>query len=209
MSATDRLVPAAHRDRLGQYRPDQYRHHHPVMTQIHSSSARSTDASPTSRPDSHPDSHPADHRGSRSNHPTLRLAGPTDADFLYELFVATRGPAFASLPEHLVGPLFEQQYRAQQASYAAMYPTADHHVVELAGEPIGQIRVDRAATSIVLADISLLPMCRGYGVGTHLIGSLIDESEYTGMPIELSVTVPQASTGPSPICVSWSSICFS
>lgn len=124
---------------------------------------------------------------SRPTHPTLRFVTDDDADFLYELFVAVRGPAFASLPDDMVGPLFEQQYRAQQASYGAAYPLADHHVVELGGDPIGQIRVDRAATSIVLVDISLLPMARNYGIGTHLIESLVDESDYTGMPIELSV----------------------
>lgn len=138
----------------------------------------------------HTDPSPArsgDATTSRPSHPTLRFVTDDDASFLYELFVAVRGPAFASLSDDMVGPLFEQQYRAQQASYGATYPLADHHVVELGGDPIGQIRVDRAATSIVLVDISLLPMARNYGIGTHLIESLVDESDYTGMPIELSV----------------------
>lgn len=140
------------------------------MTQLHPTSGPSTASRPV-RPD----------------HPTLRLVTSADRMFLYELFVAVRGPAFAFLPAERIGPLFQQQYRAQQASFAAMYPDADHHVIELDGDAIGQIRVDRTGDSIVLVDVSLLPMCRNYGIGRHVIGGLVDEAEYTGYPVELSV----------------------
>lgn len=119
--------------------------------------------------------------------PTLRLATAADQPFLRELFVAVRGPVFSDVPQDVVQSLIDQQYRAQQACFAIHHPDADFHIVEFAGTPIGQIVVDRRASVIKVVDISILPSCRGYHVGTWLLNGLIDESEFRGLPIEVDL----------------------
>ena len=120
---------------------------------------------------------------------TLRPAGPTDDDFLFELYASTRADEMAAwgLDEAMLQPLLEMQFTAQRGSYQAQYPDADHHIVLLGERPIGRLYVDRAAARLLLIDVALLPEVRGRGLGTALLRTLMDEAAAHGRPLRLSV----------------------
>ena len=68
----------------------------------------------------------------------------------------------------------KQQFAAQDAHYRGNYPGATVDVVEVDGERAGRLYVHRGARDIRIMDIALLAPFRGQGVGTALIGALID-----------------------------------
>jgi GNAT superfamily N-acetyltransferase len=122
---------------------------------------------------------------------TLRPAAvPDDEDFLRELYFDTRDDLdgmFAD--EDLKRNLLLMQHRGQIQTYARQFPDASNHVVELDGEPIGRLMVDRQPGSIRCIDISLIPEKRGNGIGSFLLKNLLDECAEKGVPCTLHVLI--------------------
>jgi hypothetical protein len=82
-----------------------------------------------------------------------------DAEFRFRLFCQSR-PALSALP--LAAAAMEQlmrlQFQAQMTSYRAPFPGAQFDIIELDGDPIGRIIVDRA----------IVPELRNRGIGTAI-----------------------------------------
>ncbi len=78
---------------------------------------------------------------------TLREARDTSADaaFLYALFVAEKADEMARMPIDAAAKdyLLRMQYMSMNATYRREYPAARFDIVELEGEPIGQIVTHR------------------------------------------------------------------
>lgn len=55
------------------------------------------------------------------------------------------------------------------------------------GADVGRLYVDRREREIRIVDIALLPEARGQGIGTALLGALIDESQAAGKPLTIHV----------------------
>ena len=109
---------------------------------------------------------------------TLCPVQADDLEFVAGVFAATRADRFAgaALAPQQLQQLLTQQFGAQQAQYRAQFPQAELSLVLSNDVPIGYFHVDRSGKRYVLVDVALVPKRSGRGVGTQLIGALIDEA---------------------------------
>src|SRR6195256_3182893 len=104
----------------------------------------------------------------------VRPALPQDEIFLYELYVAIRGPQFAQAPitaaqrEHLL----RVQFQAQLSSYTQQFPNSCYHLVLLDGKAVGRLWVAPADGRFQLVDIAIHPDVQSKGLGTVLVQRL-------------------------------------
>lgn len=119
----------------------------------------------------------------------LRPERDGDRDFRFELFCASRPPEWqmAAFEPTLFRHVMLQQFHAQTVSYRTQFPQARFEIIELDGEPVGRIVVDRPAGSIHVVDLAVLPAFRGRGIGTGVLEALIDEARRCGIPVRLNV----------------------
>ena len=119
---------------------------------------------------------------------TLRTETDADRDFRYRLFCDSRQPEFALL---LPPPAYEQvmrhQFHAQTVSYRADFPRARFDIIELGGQPIGRIVVDRPADVVYIVDQAIVPELRNKGIGTAIMHALMKEARAAGVPVRLMV----------------------
>jgi GNAT superfamily N-acetyltransferase len=119
----------------------------------------------------------------------VRPALPQDEIFLYELYVAIRGPLFALAPitptqrEHLL----RMQFRAQLSSYTQQFPNSCYHLVLLDSKPVGRLWVAPAGDAFLLVDIAIHPNVQSKGLGTALVERLQQEAQNAKLPIRSTV----------------------
>jgi GNAT superfamily N-acetyltransferase len=119
----------------------------------------------------------------------VRPALPQDEVFLYELYVAIRGPLFAMAPitqtqrEHLL----RMQFRAQLSSYQQQFPNSCYHLVLLDSNPVGRLWVALAGDAFLLVDIAIHPSRQSKGLGTALVQRLQQEAQNAKLPIRSTV----------------------
>jgi len=101
--------------------------------------------------------------------------------FLFRLFCTVKEPEVAAFgwDKSEREPFLHMQWNAQQHSYAARYPGAEHDLIVYEGEQTGRIFVWRQPDRILLVDISLLPAYRNRGIGTSVI-RMLQEEAFTG-----------------------------
>jgi ribosomal protein S18 acetylase RimI-like enzyme len=121
----------------------------------------------------------------------VRLRPVVDADraFLVELYGSTREDELAQVQwdDGARRAFVEHQFAAQDAHYRANYPGATLDVIEVDGAPAGRLYVHRGPGDIRIMDIALAPEFRGRGIGSELLGSLIDEAEASGRKLSIHV----------------------
>ena len=119
----------------------------------------------------------------------VRPALPQDEIFLYELYVALRGPLFALAPitptqrEHLL----RLQFRAQLSSYTQQFPNSCYHLVLLDSKPVGRLWVAPVGDAFLLVDIAIHPGLQSKGLGTALVQRLQQEAQTAKLPIRSTV----------------------
>src|SRR5260370_9804834 len=119
----------------------------------------------------------------------VRPALPQDEIFLYELYVAIRGPQFAQAAitaaprEHLL----RMQFQAQLSSYTQQFPNSCYHVVLLDSKPVGRLWVAPADGGFQLVDIAVHPNVQSKGLGTVLIHRLQQEAQTAQLPLRPTV----------------------
>jgi GNAT superfamily N-acetyltransferase len=115
----------------------------------------------------------------------LRTANVDDEPFLQELFSDVRSAEFTQFgfPVEQLKPLIAMQYNAQKQSYKAQYPNAEHSIIELSGEKIGRLLVNREAKKVLLVDIAILHNFRGQGFGSFLLEKLKSESDCVNLSV--------------------------
>lgn len=119
----------------------------------------------------------------------VRPAMPQDEIFLYDLYVAIRGPDFARAPitgeqrEHLL----RMQFRAQLSSYTQQFPNSCYHVVLLDSKPVGKLWFAPLADGFQLVDIAVHPKVQSKGLGTVLVRQLQQEAQKAKLPIRSTV----------------------
>jgi ribosomal protein S18 acetylase RimI-like enzyme len=120
---------------------------------------------------------------------TLRAACADDEDFLFALYASTRRDEMAAWgwPATQQEMFLRMQYAALKQRYAAERERARHHLILLAGQPVGRIIVIRSADEIRLGDIALLPEQQSAGIGSALIHELQQEAARDGLPVRLHV----------------------
>jgi GNAT superfamily N-acetyltransferase len=109
----------------------------------------------------------------------LRTTDDEDEVFLADLFFDVRSVEFlqTGLTETQLKPLLTMQYHAQKQSYNAQYPKAEHSIIEVDGEKVGQLLINRSGKNIHLVDISILHNFRGKGAGSYFLEKLKEQAE--------------------------------
>ena len=108
---------------------------------------------------------------------------------MFRLYASTRQEEVAAWGWNAAqqSAFLRMQFAAQQRSYAAGYPDADHCLILWLDEPVGRLIVSRTEQEIRLVDIALLPEYRNRGIGTCLVRELAKESQASRTPLRLQV----------------------
>ena len=119
----------------------------------------------------------------------VRPALAQDEIFLYELFVAIRGPMFehAPIPAAQKQDLLRMQFQAQISSYTQQFPNSCYHVVLLDSKPVGRLWVAPSQDGFILVDIGIHPSLQSKGLGTVLVQRLQQEAQRLKLPIRSTV----------------------
>ncbi|MBO9872761.1 MULTISPECIES: GNAT family N-acetyltransferase [Xanthomonas] len=119
----------------------------------------------------------------------LRPAQAEDLDWLRALYASTRRDELAAVPwpEPAKRAFLDQQFALQHAHYLQHFAGADFLIVEDARARLGRLYLDRSADPHVLVDISLLPDCRGQGIGGALIAQAQALADADGRALTLHV----------------------
>ena len=117
----------------------------------------------------------------------LRLASPSDYEFLAMLYATTRSDELdrAGFPFDQRAAFCRMQFEAQQRHYRLYFARAHDQVVMQNESVIGRVLVARASDEIFLIDIALMPANRNLGIGSHIVETLIAESKALVCPLRL------------------------
>lgn len=120
---------------------------------------------------------------------SLRPFALADQEFLFQLYAETRRREVAAWGwNHEQQDAFlRMQFNAQQRWYEMAYEGAEHQIIECETGPIGRIMVMRGDSFILLVDIALLAEYRGRGIGSSLLGGLLDQGDRGRVPVRLRV----------------------
>ena len=119
----------------------------------------------------------------------LRDATEADSDFLLSVYASTRAEELAATDwdETRKAEFCRMQSEAQDSHYQTHYPDAVLSVILLDGNLAGRLYVDRWTKEIRIMDITLLPHCRGRGVGTEILTNMQTEATATGKFLSIHV----------------------
>jgi ribosomal protein S18 acetylase RimI-like enzyme len=119
----------------------------------------------------------------------LRPERAEDADFRYRLFCDSRLPEWyqVALDPGLREQLMRHQFQAQTVTYLQRFPDARHDIIELAGQAIGRIVVNRPGDQVHIVDHAIVPPLRNRGIGTTIMRARMDEAARAALPVRLKV----------------------
>jgi GNAT superfamily N-acetyltransferase len=120
---------------------------------------------------------------------TFRPETDGDAAFSSAVYASSRADELRVVPwtDEQKSAFLAGQFEAQRKAYRENFAAADFLLVLVDGAPAGRLYVHRTPIEINLVDVALLPPWRGAGIGTALVGELLDESRRTGVPVRLHV----------------------
>lgn len=110
---------------------------------------------------------------------SLRQATADDYDFLYELHRA-------SMREY-IEPIWGWHEDWQAEYFQKKFDPANRKIVEVNGEDVGVVVVERRSDVLYLSLIELLPKYQGLGIGSMILESLKVEAHSIGLPLALHV----------------------
>ena len=119
----------------------------------------------------------------------LRPETPQDRSFRFQLFCDSRLPEWyrVELEPAVREKLMQTQFEAQAMTYAARFPQARFDIIELDGEPVGRIVVNRPGVMVHIVDHAIVPRLRNRGIGTAIMRALMDEAAQRNIPVRLKV----------------------
>jgi len=122
-------------------------------------------------------------------HLTLRPERDGDQAFRYRLFCQSRPPEWdmVQIDPQLREQLNRHQFAAQTGSYRTQFAKARFDIIELSGEAIGRIVVDRPGDELHIVDQAIVPHMRSKGLGTAIMRTLMEEAAAAGVPVRLTV----------------------
>jgi ribosomal protein S18 acetylase RimI-like enzyme len=120
---------------------------------------------------------------------TLRAADVADAEFLYRVYASTRYEDLAPTgwSAEQTEAFVRSQFGLQDRHYRLHYPVARFDIVQVCGEPVGRLYVDRGRKDVRVLDIALLPEFRHHGLGRSLLEAVLAEAGTRGQSVCLHV----------------------
>lgn len=122
---------------------------------------------------------------------TQRAIDPArDLPTLYRIYAHTRLEEMeaAGWPIEEVHFFLTQQFLLQHQAYTrGGYSNPSFHMLEIAGQPIGRLYVDRGVHEIRIVDIALLPEARSKGFGEVLLRDLLEEATASQRTLSIHV----------------------
>jgi len=110
---------------------------------------------------------------------TLRPATPADFDFLFALHRAAM--------RAYIEPIWGWHEDWQLEYFREKYDSRQRQIIQVEGQDVGVLVVERRADELYLGLIELLPAFQGRGIGTAIIRGLIAQARAEGRPLGLHV----------------------
>jgi ribosomal protein S18 acetylase RimI-like enzyme len=122
---------------------------------------------------------------------TLRLSTDADYDFMRVLYHSAREEEMKHFPltDEQKTQFLDWQFDCQWNHYRDHYPSCDRRVIEIDGQPVGRLLVDRWPEEIRVVDIALLSEWRGAGIGSMLMSEVLEEGRASGKKVSIHVEV--------------------
>jgi len=120
---------------------------------------------------------------------SLREREASDLAFLRELYAQSREGELRPVPWSAAQKraFLDDQFEKQHAYYLQHYLGAMWGVITLGGQPVGRVYVNVTDGEQRLMDICLATGCRNRGVGTAIIGALLEQADRAGIASSLHV----------------------
>jgi ribosomal protein S18 acetylase RimI-like enzyme len=109
----------------------------------------------------------------------LRPATPADSEFCYQVHKAAMGGYVAAV--------WGWDEQRQRGSHARAFDPGRWQIITADGADAGILIVERRPGQIYLSRIEIHPGYQGHGIGTRLIGALLDEAAQRGADLVLDV----------------------
>ena len=109
----------------------------------------------------------------------LRPATPADSEFCFQLHKAAMGAYVATI--------WGWDEQRQRDHHARSFNPGRWQIITAGGTDVGMIDVEYRPAEIYLSRIEVHPSYQGRGIGTRLIGALIDEARHKGQDLVLDV----------------------
>lgn len=112
-----------------------------------------------------------------------------DLNLLLSIYASTRQEEMEATgwSKKEINDFLRMQFFLQHNQYLENYKTAHFEIILFKNEDVGRLYVDRRKDDIRIIDIALLPQYRRLGIGSTIMGDLINESDQNQIPISLHV----------------------
>jgi ribosomal protein S18 acetylase RimI-like enzyme len=112
----------------------------------------------------------------------------TDLDFLFELYASTRDDINQlGWDPRMTEAFLRHQFLAKRSYHASRFPAAELAIVDSRAGSVGRLALCRTPHELHIIDIALLPDWRNEGIGTVLVGAILDEARSAGRTVTLQV----------------------
>src|SRR5215468_5725248 len=120
---------------------------------------------------------------------TLRPVTESDEEFLLAVYASTRAEEMERVPwtAEQKDTFVKMQFAAQKSHYAASYPEANHDLIYVDGEAVGRIYLDRGPDGLHILDVTVLLEYRNRGIGSAVLGRLLEEAGAGGKALTIYV----------------------
>jgi ribosomal protein S18 acetylase RimI-like enzyme len=125
-----------------------------------------------------------------TNAPIIRRpVAESDRPFLFELYASTREAELAQVPwtSEQKRAFLAMQFEAQTVGYREAYPQALHEMICAAGLPAGRLYWSRLPDRLHILDITVSPPRRNAGIGSHVLGEILEEGRRESKPVTIYV----------------------
>lgn len=118
-----------------------------------------------------------------------RPAVESDRPFLFELYASTRAAELALTPwtAEQKGQFLTMQFQAQMTGYRDAFPQAVHEMVTADGRPAGRLYLSREPDRLHILDITIAPELRNAGIGSAVLGEILEEADRHGKGVTIYV----------------------
>ncbi len=118
-----------------------------------------------------------------------RTVGNADRPFLFDLYASTRAAEMALTPwtAEQQEAFLTMQFNAQITAYRETYPEAEHEMITAGGRPVGRLYLSRLPDGLRILDITIAPEFRNAGIGSVVLGEILEEADRESKPVTIYV----------------------